>query len=242
MRDSTRTTCRHRSARAADHDSRDTFKSIRRLRVIRFIRVPNDHGRFRRATLAGQLRLTDSIDRVTARLEHRFQNGGRFRQTVHDQNARRVAYHDACLPCLAIAAGAAARLTILRDQPHPAKRCGTIAMRTNRVKTNSTSRPIWCAKRSWRRSHERSCFAPARQSNNERPSILERFPLLLRLAGARRPRCQNRCHTRPIWVGGDVVDLVTRPIGSRRFPGASVSDIRWPGSLLCPKPMRCSSS
>ena len=48
-----------------------------------------------------------------------------------------------------------------------------------------------CAKRSWRRSHERSCLAPARQSNNERPPIIERFPLLLRLAGASRPRCQE---------------------------------------------------
>ena len=40
-----------------------------------------------------------------------------------------------------------------------------------------------CSKRPWRRSRESAAadFAPARQSNNERPQIIERFPLLLRL-------------------------------------------------------------
>ena len=48
-----------------------------------------------------------------------------------------------------------------------------------------------CGNTFWHRSHERSCLAPARQSKRERPPILERSPLLLRLAGARRRRCQD---------------------------------------------------
>lgn len=97
----------HRLGRAssADDHARNSGETIGCRSFLGFARVPDDHAR---RAAAGQLRLADAINRMTARLENRTQHLGGFRGTVHNQNARRVT-HDACLPCRAIAAENAVR-------------------------------------------------------------------------------------------------------------------------------------
>ena len=102
---------------------------------------------------------------------------------------------------------------------------------------------VECAKRSWHRSHERSCLAPARQSKKERLPISERSSLLLRLAGARRLRCQESlphprsCSTCP--GGNDFRSLVNRlaqsvtlsriklPLNGHGLAAAQESEMLW---------------
>lgn len=99
----------------ADEDTWDSLEATCQRRGLGFVGVP-DHDSRSRQRVAGQLRLANAVDRVAARLEHRLENGGRLRQTVHHQNARRVTHHDACLPCPAIETETRPSTTILRDE------------------------------------------------------------------------------------------------------------------------------